>query len=445
MRAIMNSIVLTDRVDVHYDYGSMALVIMMILVVPFAPKLFVFVPFGVLMARAITSKLENCLVDVSCIVAFNTIFKSPSGIGMLEYYLFFVELLFTYKYAKRMPKGVLLFLMIVVYMLFCAGNEYGKLMCISAGLMYLIVFSNCIRKEVARVICLSYPISLVISSVYAFCLGEHPSVKAYLVDSSLIAYGSLVHRFNGLLRDPNYFACYCLIAIYMLISFYINNKKKRVVAIVLLALTVYFGLITYSRMYYITLLFFLIIGLFVLLISREYKRLSIVLGITILFGLFLLAFGDSIIDNILIRFSGDDISSGRLNLWSSYLNSIVETPIYFLFGHGFSSSLVNGQGSHNLFLEILYYLGMSGFLLMIVYVIVEIRTSWITIGRSSRVYVLQSRVSLLFFVLMYLSLQGLFSAAIFVQIVMLQCAAILFCDRRISNHNRTSIAELKRE
>ena len=64
--------------------------------------------------------------------------------------------------------------------------------------------------------------------------------------------------------------------------------------------------------------------------------------------------------NILYRFSANDISNNRLDIWKMYIGYITDTIRVMLFGVGIGAGNYNGSGAHNYYIETWYYLGIVG-------------------------------------------------------------------------------------
>ena len=71
-----------------------------------------------------------------------------------------------------------------------------------------------------------------------------------------------------------------------------------------------------------------------------------------------------LIDMMLVRFGGieslSDLTTHRSELWMNYLREFEENPIVLFFGKGCSTDLLNGRGTHNTPLQIIYQLGIVG-------------------------------------------------------------------------------------
>ena len=80
-------------------------------------------------------------------------------------------------------------------------------------------------------------------------------------------------------------------------------------------------------------------------------------------------FTSNIFDTVLSRFDeADDVYSlttGRSALWMKYVRHLLSSPLTLLFGSGFGASLLDASAAHNTYLDLLYYLGVLGSVLLV--------------------------------------------------------------------------------
>lgn len=59
----------------------------------------------------------------------------------------------------------------------------------------------------------------------------------------------------------------------------------------------------------------------------------------------------------------EDLGSGRKGLSVMYIEYLIDNPVYVVFGSGFNNRLLIGSPAHNLYLSLLYEMGILGFVL----------------------------------------------------------------------------------
>lgn len=209
-------------------------------------------------------------------------------------------------------------------------------------------------------ITISLAVGLLTSSMIAMGSGVIPGLSGYLRIIRAYDLSGNVLRFSGLYSDPNY---YSVTVILTIIKLLVLIKQRRIGTwwFLLCAALVFFGLQTVSKSFFLMLLVLLVIYFAICIKMRQYQSvLFLMAGCFVLF--FLIANGKiHLFDSVLERItSGNDLSTGRIALWRSYLESMLASPLQFLIGHGISAPLLFGLAAHNTYIDVLYYYGILG-------------------------------------------------------------------------------------
>jgi len=181
----------------------------------------------------------------------------------------------------------------------------------------------------------------------------------------------MIMRFTGLMHDPNYFAqgiLLCIASLFVLLINYQGISNKEVIGILcLLVSLIIFGLISYSKMYVLTLLLLLTVCITYIFITNKVR--TIIRFIIVCFLLLMLFFAinslfmKDILDIILYRFNNSsDLSTGRLTILENAIDVVLQQPGILLFGVGIGSSIVQYFGSalHNVYFESVMSFGIIG-------------------------------------------------------------------------------------
>ena len=110
--------------------------------------------------------------------------------------------------------------------------------------------------------------------------------------------------------------------------------------------------------------------------------------------------------------SVNELTTGRLVILDEYLREISSSPGIMLWGKGLSAHLLK-KGTHNLFLEIQYYLGLFGLILFLLYfgiLIIRIYKKYATGNAKSKLF---NYSPLIVFIVIFFSLQGMFSVSVY--------------------------------
>lgn len=210
-----------------------------------------------------------------------------------------------------------------------------------------------------------YALGIVVAAFCALALETIPTIARYIrVDS----YASITRR-SGFYGDANFYTAQITSAISGCLVMLIKERKRpRLVFLgIITVLLLYCGFLSASKSFVLVAACALLIWFVTVL--RMQGRTG--LKITLLVGVALLAvfvatsalFGD-LIDVVVTRFSyASDLESfttGRVNLWGSYIEEILGDIKIFFIGKGFTNVKVNGRGSHNTLIQILFQFGFVG-------------------------------------------------------------------------------------
>ena len=133
-----------------------------------------------------------------------------------------------------------------------------------------------------------------------------------------------------------------------------------------------------------------------------------------------------------MRFSNtsnlSDFTTGRIDLWSKYLEALTDDPLLLLFGKGFTSVLIFDKASHNTIIQVIYQFGLIGSGFLIAWIVCSVR---ILLGKT-KVY--WSDLAQIFILLLgtfgpWMALDLLFFDEFFLMPVYV-CVAIKFIEKR---------------
>lgn len=206
----------------------------------------------------------------------------------------------------------------------------------------------------------------------AFCAQQfldYPNIRKFIrVDS----YSSIT-RMCGFYADPNFYVAQVTAAVAGTLLMVLRASGRQVVvSLALSVLLFYCGLLSGSKSFFVVFACILIIWFF--LLFRIRKKAGIKLAITfcmIVISVIVLssAVFRGLFRMILFRFSEatnlSELTTGRTELWESYIHEMFNNPKNLLIGKGFTNILINNAASHNTVLQVVYQCGILGMLLLI--------------------------------------------------------------------------------
>ncbi len=292
-----------------------------------------------------------------------------------------------------------------------------------------------------------FALGIIIAAITAKHLVVFPSITRYI--GTNIGLGII--RRSGYYGDPNFYSAHITAALSgLLILFLNNNKSRRIIAtILLLMFLVYCGFLSVSKSFMLVAVSLFIIWLveFMFIKGRVSSKLMIILTFLIAaaFTLSSTVFTD-LIGDMISRFNTSnnlsDFTTGRTEIWMSYLNELAENPLLLLFGKGFTSVLVNDRASHNTLIQAVYQFGLFGCVFLFGWIVCCIRTL------LSNTKILWLDLAQIFLLLLgifgpWMALDLLFFDEFFLMIVYM-CAGIRFiADKNKENTQKAVFKTIK--
>ena len=267
----------------------------------------------------------------------------------------------------------------LAHILPCLGVFFALLMAIKNNVKIRFNFN-------AKVLALA----LIISSVMALT-----SFFDVYISHHLMNYDG---RFTALFNHPNVLAMLCEIVSAFLVYYILSNRAGKVEIVLLVALTV-FGAMSLSKTFLI-LMGIEYLSLLIYFFQKSWKKaLIVVLGL-LCAGVILWIIGHDWILRYFERFFNGEkhfetfkdflnvITTYRYELWEVYFNESITNPLILFFGAGVGAMPIGPRGisAHNMFISMVYQLGICGCLLLVlilVYSFIKIqRTKGIKVSKA---------------------------------------------------------------
>lgn len=222
-----------------------------------------------------------------------------------------------------------------------------------------------------------YASGLLATSIVRLISYSIPEIDHFIESMTIVntvkTMNSISTRFTGLDLDPNYFSLQVLIAMACLLVLFNLDGKKEKKSIVLLVILAFFGILTYSKMFIITLIVFIMMTFVVFIRNNVKTAIKFSSFIVIICGGALYFFYEKLFEIYWIRFFGsgistDAITTGRVSSWSLFVNEILQNTKVFVLGAGFGTSFAKVKMAHTMYLSTPYYIGLIGIVLSVLYI-----------------------------------------------------------------------------
>lgn len=336
--------------------------------------------FGMIQSKA-ENRIEYIIFFSSWIYVLKFDFNQFSMFLFISIFYILLNIYELYKKQYRFKKSTFLVTYIfLIYVFIISMTNNGEITSILGLLVnYLVLFiaisltsdmfnfNKLIKVYVIGLIASSFIgfLSYFIEEIYNF-IESMTRFNTVLVD------GRLNFRFAGLDLDPNYFAEQILFAIVLLtINMYVekNNSVFNLISIILL---ISFGVMSFSKMFILTLFFYFIFLLVYLTVKNIKAALKIITIIGLVGSLIYYTAFDYLYRIYFLRFFGqgmglDSITTGRSDRWDTFINEIFRNFNTFIFGQGYGTDFLNGKMPHNMYLTMFYYFGLIGITIFLVF------------------------------------------------------------------------------
>ncbi|MBR2730874.1 MAG: hypothetical protein IKD72_02680 [Clostridia bacterium] len=316
--------------------------------------------------------IHECIEIMVYILPFAPILRLDLESLSFATYLYFGLLLRMIVFDSRFDRvSFTVFAAFGAFALIISGfGQITSVITLVSGMLLLKKIDNYDINAEATVV--AFSAGMCLSSVVALFKDSLPLINKLInVAMMKVDEGDYANRFAGVWGNPNYFTVDIIFLLACLVVILLSKKTRPIYLILFGAMTV-FGLMSISKSFLISYALLLFLW-FVFAVQKGgiANASKFLLFGVILFGIIYI-FAFESINLFLVRFAQDEsnatldsVSTGRYSIWVRYINEVVQNPRVFLIGNGLNSWADVGKGSHNTFLEALYYLGIFGIFLFI--------------------------------------------------------------------------------
>ncbi len=413
---------------------SLIISLVLICLMPFTNENLVYVAFAINVYRLIRYDEHSFLVDVVSLLAVSNLYRIPGGNSLFLVLISIADIYLLITKKVKFNKLFVLFLAFAVYLFARSDMMIVEYLTIVGGVFLLYVLSTSATPDDALTMTHMMVLTIIGSSIVGLVFMEDPRLLAYTRDLGLLSFGSDIYRFKGLFSDSNYYSTCLIVALSLLVQMFLCKKINPILCAVEALMIAFFGYLTYSKSF-----FLMSIGILLLFIILLFARGRYVYGGLLTTGTAMVVAGVvtgeiEIFSDVLGRFgnlatsTGDlnTLTTGRANAWTAYWQNIFMDNSVFFFGHGLDEPLLNRIGTHNLYLEILYYIGVIAFVLLLVFLAIVFVTihkgHWKKLGLSQK---LTSLLNVGVLMITYFALQGMFSSSLYVQILAVYVGSLI--------------------
>lgn len=282
----------------------------------------------------------------------------------------------------RINKKVLLIVLILVIQtlavkIFLKQSFQANYLIFFGLLLFIPSYNSTLKNRIDFEKCVVFFFFGAISASIASILGvDNYYISQYV---SVFSDGQTVMRMSGFYGDPNYYSAHllCIIGGLLVILNY-GEKINKFVVILCILISVYFGLVSISKMFLFSLALIIFLWVIALLFtdSRMRNKSSIIFGIIILLPAIYISgiykvFIDQYSSRLGVISDLSTLTTGRSSILILYFDYFKSNIIVLIFGQGYSLGYPSfGSATHNTFIESIYLFGVFGTLLLCIWIFV---------------------------------------------------------------------------
>ena len=257
-------------------------------------------------------------------------------------------------------------------------------------LMFFVYFAFVYGREIDVKKCFDFLfVAIVVSAVLglAFC----PINK---IKNAIYPFDGTYNRLRLFALNVNHLAMFCMFSLTYVVcclmknhitkkaSFEFFKEKKFWFEFVKICILFVIGLLTMSKAFLLVVAFVFVYFLIFLVCKLQWKSLILIVPAIVGVGLLALLFKDFVSD-LVSRFvvygSWDSLISkiftGRTDIWLDYFEAMANSPLNLIFGFGLLTKDVVSSGPHNVFVYLLFRVGIVGVVALFVLVCFYIKNA----------------------------------------------------------------------
>lgn len=349
-----------------YPWLSMAAVMVLIYLSPFVSSVCSALAFAICAYRLVRYDAKVFAADYCILIPVVQIFRITGGVSFFVYLCLLAAVWHTIRSGFRSESAYILLIVLLNFLVARMQLSISNFILCFGQLFLLCVILPQQDGDSAERAAKFFCVGLIITSVYALLIRDTWQLRSIIGVEDEAIYGTGTFRFRGLFRDPNYYMTLLVVGLALLIKLRDCKKMDRIPFLVLGGIMIAFGIMTYSKTFFLVLVI-----LAVLYVLWQYRNGNYLLGtglvlLALAAGNYLLFAESSPFAVIMARFlSATDISdftTGRTDVYMAYLEKILDSIFSFFFGAGLAADSLY-KDPHNIYIEITYYIGTIGLVL----------------------------------------------------------------------------------
>ncbi len=420
--------VLTTEYNRQYPVWSIAIAYVLILLSPFTSSLVSYAAFAICLYRIFRYDSKVFATDYALLISVDTLFRTSDGLTLMVFLYLIAALVYVIREGLQANRALVILLVLLNYLLLrMQTNINGFVLCFGQMFALYAILPRQDTDSAERAL-KAYCYSLLVSALYGLVLRETDQLRSVLGQESEAIWGSGIMRFQGLMLDPNYYMTTVMVGLASLAKLKESGRMKMLPFVIMGVCMVALGILTYSKTFFLA---FVLFGVIYIIWQFRNKRVFVgillVLAVVLAADVLLLSENSPfavVIARLLNSEDLSDLTTGRTDIYMAYIKEIVKSPLSFFFGYGMSTPELE-KAPHNIYLQIMYYTGIVGLVLIIAFFVSINTVLNCQTDTTNKQSVISKYVVLIMILVLYFSLHGIFRVSFYGNIFIAFLAMII--------------------
>ena len=351
----------------QYPIRGILIVMGLLCLSPFLWSIPSYIAFGICLCRMVRYDAKVFAVDYCAILPLTQVFRTHGGLSLLLCYGLLTTLWHLFRGGIRGDVRYGAMILLLNYLVARMQLDVSAfLLCIGQLMMLCVLLPKQDDKSSANA-ALAFCLGLLFASVYAYAFRNTDQLRSIQGEAVEAVYGTGIFRFRGTLSDPNYYMTMLITGLTVLVKLLDCGWIKFPVFLGLAGIFALLGVMTYSKTFFLMLVLFALIYVIWQFYSKRYIYGGALVALGLLAALWALLSDRSPFAVVLSRFGSgslNEITTGRMEVYIDYLRESASSFGSLMFGKGLGAAGLY-KAPHNLYVELIYYIGIVGLLLYV--------------------------------------------------------------------------------
>lgn len=394
-----------------YPWLSMAAAMMLIYLTPFVSSLCSVLAFAICIYRLVRYDAKVFAADYCILIPVIQIFRISGGVSLFVYLCLLAAVWHTIRGGFRSESPYILLIVLLNFLVARMQlNISGFVLCFGQMYLLCVLLPKQDGASAERAVKL-FLASMILSSAYALLIRDTWQLYNVIGAEDEAIYGTGTYRFRGLFRDPNYYMTLLIVGLALLIKLRDCQRIEKLPFVLLAAVLMAFGILTYSKTFFLVLVILVLIYVAWQIRNGRYLFAFSMILLALVAGNYLLFADSSPFSVVMSRFLSannvSDFTTGRSDVYMDYLEKIVDSAFSFFFGAGLAAESLY-KDPHNIYIEIVYYTGAIGLVLFAAFFFSMVFVARSRVSGVRKQNIFAKYIVVVMMLVLYFTLHGMF-------------------------------------